>query len=60
MDHLNAHLTTITRDHENYTFCTRVACGLAQKTLNKYYSLTDASNAYCIAMGKCSSIYRIY
>ncbi|KAJ7200117.1 hypothetical protein GGX14DRAFT_372475 [Mycena pura] len=31
----------------------RKALGLAKKTMNKYYSATDASNVYRIAMGEC-------
>ncbi|KAJ7811786.1 hypothetical protein B0H14DRAFT_2313592, partial [Mycena olivaceomarginata] len=31
----------------------RVALGLAKATMNKYYSATDKSNVYRIAMGMC-------
>lgn len=34
----------------------RAALGLAKKTLNRYYSLTDSSNLYCIAMGKLNAL----
>ena len=35
----------------------RAAIGLAKKTLNRYYSLTDSSDLYCIAMGKSAHYY---
>lgn len=34
--------------------------GLAKKTLNKYYELSDASEAYCIAMSKSENALKLY
>ncbi len=42
-------------NREKYDSAIRVACGLGKKTLNKYYSLTDASVNYRIAMGACTA-----
>ncbi|OJT15390.1 Zinc finger BED domain-containing protein RICESLEEPER 3 [Trametes pubescens] len=50
IDHIDAHLTTISRDEEKFSQPIRIACGLAKETLNKYYSLTDNSISYRIAM----------
>lgn len=36
------------------------AIGLAKKTLNRYYSLTDSSDLYHIAMGKSTGYYSDY
>lgn len=57
MDHIDAHLTTASLNEQSYDFALRVAAGLSQKTLNKYYSLTDTSKAYRIAMSKLLHIY---
>ncbi|OJT07830.1 hypothetical protein TRAPUB_1276 [Trametes pubescens] len=50
MDHIDAHLTTASLDEQAYDSALRVSAGLAQRTLNKYYSLTDDSTTYRIAM----------
>ena len=56
MDHIDKVLTTASLDNsesgseDEYDDAIRVACSLVKKTLNKYYSLTDASTAYRIAM----------
>lgn len=55
IDHIDSHLTTVSLDGK-YKNPIRVACRLAQKTLNKYYSLTDGSIAYRIAMGVSSQL----
>lgn len=61
IDHIDSHLTTVSLDAK-YKNPIRVACRLAQKTLNKYYSLTDGSIAYRIAMGTSCiwAISRVY
>ncbi|OJT01922.1 Zinc finger BED domain-containing protein RICESLEEPER 2, partial [Trametes pubescens] len=50
IDHIDAHLTDISRDTASYEEPIRITCELAKQTLNKYYSLTDTSKAYRIAM----------
>ena len=51
MDHIDEVLTTHSRDHSFISpICATV--GLAKKTLNCYYQLTDSSEVYRIAMGK--------
>ncbi|KAI0688813.1 hypothetical protein C8Q76DRAFT_569722, partial [Earliella scabrosa] len=50
MDHIDNLLTTASKSHHQYDNAIRVACSLAQRTLNKYYSLTDASRTYRMAM----------
>lgn len=49
MDHINDCLMTRARD-TSYSPAIRAALGLAKKTLNRYYSRTDDSEAYRIAM----------
>ena len=51
MDHVEETLTDASRDAK-YSTAVQVACGLAKKTLDKYYSLTDESATYRIAMGE--------
>ncbi len=55
MDHLDKFLTNSScspkLDHSM-----RVACELAKKTLNNYYSHTDMSKTYRIAMGTCPAL----
>ena len=50
MDHINDRLTTKALN-KNLSPAIRAALGLAKKTLNRYYSRTDDSQAYQIAMG---------
>ncbi|EIW54263.1 uncharacterized protein TRAVEDRAFT_131865, partial [Trametes versicolor FP-101664 SS1] len=50
IDHIDSHLTMVSLDAK-YKNPIHVACSLAQKTLNKYYSLTNGSIAYHIVMG---------
>jgi hypothetical protein len=52
MDHIDDVLENFTRDTK-YHIAIRSAVDLARQTLNRYYSLTDASEVYRIAMGKC-------
>jgi hypothetical protein len=49
MDIINDTLTTATND-QNISLAIRTAAGLAKKTLNRYYSRTDESETYRIAM----------
>ncbi|KAI1784274.1 hypothetical protein LXA43DRAFT_862764, partial [Ganoderma leucocontextum] len=49
MDHVDQKLTDASHDNK-YSNTIRVACSLAKRTLNKYYSLTDLSIAYRVAM----------
>ncbi|KAF9541913.1 hypothetical protein CPC08DRAFT_650423 [Agrocybe pediades] len=49
MDHINDSFTSKAND-PNYSPAIRAALGLAKKTLNRYYSRTDDSEAYRIAM----------
>ncbi|EIW63678.1 uncharacterized protein TRAVEDRAFT_95943, partial [Trametes versicolor FP-101664 SS1] len=50
MDLIDQQLATKHLQTAKYDFAIRTAMGLAKKTLNKYYELTDASKAYRIAM----------
>lgn len=57
MDHIdNVFTTGIIKTHE-LDPAIRAALHLAKKTLNRYYSLTDRSETYRIAMGTCYSNY---
>jgi hypothetical protein len=51
MDHIDDVLQGFTRN-TNYNTAIRSAVDLARQMLNRYYSLTDASEVYRIAMGK--------
>ena len=51
MDHIDEHLTTTSLDRL-YCPAVRVALALGKTVLNKYYSLTDASDLYRVAMGE--------
>jgi hypothetical protein len=50
MDHIDEMLTSQSINPE-FEPSIRAALGLAKKTLNRYYSATDHSDVYCIAMG---------
>ena len=52
MDYINEVFTTSMLDHRCFDPAIRATVRLAKNTLDKYYSLTDASKVYCIAMGK--------
>ena len=52
MDHINKDFTMKTQADSNTHPAIRYALTLAQKMLNWYYSLTDESEVYRIAMGK--------
>ncbi|KAG1735960.1 uncharacterized protein EDB91DRAFT_1055957 [Suillus paluster] len=49
MDLIDEKLTTYSLD-DKYLPAIHAAVGLAKKTLNRYYQLTDHSDMYCIAM----------
>ena len=49
MDHIDDILHEYTTQG-GYSRAIRIAIGLARKTLNHYYSLTDESDVYRIAM----------
>jgi hypothetical protein len=50
MDHIDETLTSQSLDSD-YEPAIRTALGLAKKVLNRYYSATDHSEVYRIAMG---------
>lgn len=50
MDHIDTLLTNWTRDDDKYEESIRVSLGLAKKTLNRYYKISDMSAVYRIAM----------
>ena len=60
MDHIHAHLTTLGCDTKKHSAAIHLAVALARKTLNWYYSLTDRSDIYQIAMSKSCSFITIY
>jgi hypothetical protein len=49
MDHIDRHLATTARD-SSYKPCIQAAVAMGKKLLNKYYSYTDHSELYRIAM----------
>ena len=51
MDHIDSVFTDITLPSSQKHPAIRAAVAIAKKTLNKYYSLTDASELYRIAIG---------
>ena len=50
MDHINKHLTTDALN-PRYNRTIHASLGITRKTLNRYYTLTDMSGVYWIAMG---------
>jgi hypothetical protein len=50
MDHIDQHLATAARNN-TYRPCIQAAVAMGKKLLNKYYSYTDHSELYRIAMG---------
>ena len=50
MDHIDEHLTTDALN-PRYNRAIHASLGIARKTLNRYYTLTDMSEVYRIAMG---------
>ena len=53
MDHIDKHLATAARN-DAYMPCIQAAVAMGKKLLNKYYSYTDHSELYRIAMGRFS------
>ena len=51
MDYIDTTFTTGLLKKEQLDPAIRAAVGLAKRTLNRYYSLTDTSELYCIVMG---------
>ncbi len=51
MDYIDQHLATAARDN-TYKPCIQAAVTMGKKLLNKYYSYTDHSELYRIAMGE--------
>jgi hypothetical protein len=51
MDHIDRHLASTTCD-DSYKPSIQAAVAMGKKFLNKYYSYTDHSELYCIAMSK--------
>ncbi len=51
MDHIDRHLASAARD-DSYKPCIQAAVAMGKKLLNKYYSYTDHSELYRIAMSK--------
>jgi hypothetical protein len=54
MDHIDQHLATAARNNA-YKPCIQAAVAMGKKLLNKYYSYTDHSELYRIAMGESIS-----
>ena len=52
MDYIDKVFTTGMLNHQRFDPAIRATVRLTKNNLNKYYSLTDASKVYCIAMGK--------
>ncbi|KIM66632.1 hypothetical protein SCLCIDRAFT_37434, partial [Scleroderma citrinum Foug A] len=50
MDYIDTTFTTGLLKKEQLDRAIHAAVGLAKRTLNRYYSLTDTSKLYCIAM----------
>ena len=51
MDIIDKKPTTDSLDHSRFEAPICTTLGLAKKTLNRYYNLTDSSEVYLIAMG---------
>jgi hypothetical protein len=51
MDVIDERLTSDLLNRSKYDVSIRASLGLAKKTLNCYYNMTDWSEVYCIAMG---------
>lgn len=54
MDHIENLLSTASKSPDKYDLPVRVSCGLANRTLNRYYSYSDMSVTYRIAMSRSS------
>ena len=56
MDIIDQKLSTLTQDGKLKPLI-RAALGLSKKTMNRYYSKTDMSDAYQIAMSMSFSLF---
>jgi hypothetical protein len=56
MDHIDSVLATNAID-KRYCLAVQAALTIGKKTLNRYYSKTDTSHIYRIAMGNVISFY---
>ena len=52
MDKINEKLTNVSRNNM-YHHTVRIATGQAKIAMNKYYSLTDAADAYRVVIREC-------
>jgi hypothetical protein len=59
MDYINDRLSAQANDR-SLSPAIRASLGLGKKTLNRYYSLTDSSEVYRIAMGAYSGLHFFY
>jgi hypothetical protein len=53
MDVIDEKLTNDSLNRAEFDASIRASLGLAKKTLNRYYNMTDWSEVYRIAMGTC-------
>ena len=60
MDHIDTTFTNGILNAHVLEPAIRAALKLAKRTLNRYYSLTDTSETYHVAMGKLSLILLSY
>jgi hypothetical protein len=51
MDHIDTYFTNMIAPSSGKNWAIRAALEVAKTTLNRYYSLTDTSETYRIAMG---------
>ena len=56
MDHIDKFLDTMSESHR-FSLSIRAALIVGKNTLNQYYTKTDQSETYWIAMSKSSAIY---
>ena len=56
MDRFDEHLTTAMLASSKYSPAIRSAISMGKKTLNRYYSKTDLSDIYRIAMGMLRTV----
>ena len=52
MDILDERLTSDSLNRTRFDVSIRVSLGIAKRTLNRYYNMTDSSEVYRIAMGE--------
>jgi hypothetical protein len=54
MDYIDTVFTNVARPTSDLSSAVQAAIEIVKKTLNRYYSLTDASDVYRIAMDKAT------